>query len=87
MSEKAGTAYYISPEMVRGSYDYRTDIWSIGVLLYVLLVGYPPYDGDPDSVIYDKIRDEKVPFPMKDWARYEPDTKELVRKLLQKDPE
>jgi len=51
METKAGTPYYISPEILAGNYDQSCDIWSMGVILYILLSGVPPFYGDDDSEI------------------------------------
>ncbi len=50
-----GTVYYIAPEVIRRKYDEKADIWSIGIILYILLCGYPPFNGENDLEIYKSI--------------------------------
>ena len=51
-----GTSYYIAPEIINGSYDQRCDIWSAGVILYILLSAVPPFDGENDKEIIEEVR-------------------------------
>lgn len=66
MNEKQGTCYYMAPEVLKGFYSEKCDLWSVGCLLYILLIGVPPFfsdtDGD-DKQIYEKV--SKVDFSFK----------------------
>ena len=52
MNEKVGTAYYISPEILQGKYDEKCDIWSVGVILYIIICGYPCFNGEDNDEIF-----------------------------------
>eukprot|EP00581_Thalassiosira_minuscula_P028367 CAMPEP_0183753394 /NCGR_PEP_ID=MMETSP0739-20130205/2911_1 /TAXON_ID=385413 /ORGANISM="Thalassiosira miniscula, Strain CCMP1093" /LENGTH=421 /DNA_ID=CAMNT_0025989873 /DNA_START=42 /DNA_END=1307 /DNA_ORIENTATION=+ len=57
MTSPVGTCYYMSPEVLAGSYDKSCDLWSVGVIAYILLCGYPPFNGETDHDVYDAIED------------------------------
>lgn len=55
MHTVVGTPYYVAPEVLRGSYDKKCDIWSLGVILFVFLCGYPPFEGDDNKQIFKNV--------------------------------
>ena len=82
MFDKVGTAYYISPEVLDGFYDEKCDIWSAGVILYILLCGYPPFNGNDDDEIFESIKKRKFVFPDAEWANISKEAKDLINKML-----
>lgn len=82
MTTKVGTAYYVSPEVLEGDYDEKCDIWSAGVILYILLTGDPPFNGANDSEIYRKITKKQFTFPSPSWDKISEDVKDLIRNML-----
>jgi calcium-dependent protein kinase len=82
MTTKVGTAYYVSPEVLQGNYDEKCDIWSSGVILYILLCGDPPFNGGNDNEIYRKIQAKKFSFPSHQWDKVSKDAKDLIKNML-----
>ena len=62
MNHKFGTPYYIAPEVLNRMYDEKCDVWSCGVIMYILLCGQPPFKGKTHKEIFDKIRAGKFTF-------------------------
>jgi len=79
-----GTLDYLAPEMLGESYDHRVDIWSLGVLMFELLVGKAPFDAPETEETQQRIRSDEVVFP-KDGA-VSAEARELLLGLLQKNP-
>ena len=82
MKTKVGTAYYVSPEILEGNYNEKCDIWSAGVILYILLSGIPPFNGESDNEIYQKIYKREFNFPDNEWKNISENAKDLIRKML-----
>ena len=63
----AGTPYYMAPEVLEGQYDSKCDTWSLGVLLYVFMSGYLPFQGDNRNDVFSKIANAKFHFDHKEF--------------------
>lgn len=82
MYERVGTSYYIAPEVLEGIYDEKCDIWSCGVILYILLCGLPPFNGEDDNEIFEEIKKRKFDFPDDLFHDVSDDAKDLITKML-----
>ena len=67
MNTKLGTPYYVSPEVLDGKYDKRCDLWSVGVITYVLLAGEPPFNGENAAAVFKKIKTTDYEFSNEVW--------------------
>ena len=82
MKSKVGTLYYISPEIIKGNYDEKCDIWACGVILYILLGGYPPFNGPSDKEVYNLITQIKYDFNQPVWKNISKYAKDLIKNML-----
>lgn len=62
LTKRLGTPYYIAPEVLMKSYDEKCDIWSCGVILYILLCGYPPFNGNDEESIFKAVKEGNFTF-------------------------
>lgn len=81
-----GSPFYIAPEVLAGGYNQAADVWSAGVILYILLSGMPPFWGKSKSRIFDAVRAAELRFPPKFWDQISTSAKDLITGMLCKDP-
>lgn len=87
MTVACGTPGYVAPEILRGvAYGKEVDLWSIGVVLYILLCGFPPFYDDNNKKLFAQIVNARYSFPDPYWSNISPLAKELVGRLLVVDP-
>ena len=86
MTKINGTPYYIAPEVLNEVYDEKCDIWSAGVILYILLCGYPPFNGETDKEIMKAVKKGEFDFPPEEWDVVSNDAKDLIKKMLTYEP-
>ena len=87
LTEKIGTSFYIAPEVLQNGYNEKCDLWSCGIILYILLSGAPPFYGKNEKEIFNKILTGNLSFKNKIWNTISEEAKSLVKKLLEIDPE
>ncbi|KAK1603887.1 hypothetical protein QYE76_027560 [Lolium multiflorum] len=86
LSGTVGSPFYIAPEVLAGGYNEAADVWSSGVILYILLSGIPPFWGKTKSKIFECIRSTELRFPSDPWDRVSDSAKELITGMLRRDP-
>lgn len=67
-------------------YDEKCDIWSCGVILYILLSGTPPFNGDDDNLIMEAVKRGFYSFDTEEWRPISVEAKRLISKMLERDP-
>lgn len=83
---KVGTLYYVAPQILSGKYDISCDMWSAGVILYVLVSGMPPFNGHTDAEICSKIQNNALVFTDPIWSKISASCKDLISRLLEYNP-
>lgn len=87
LTNRCGTPTYVAPEILKNvPHDTKADMWSVGVIIYVLLVGYPPFMEDNQSDLFRKIRTGDYDFFEEDWEGISEEARDLIKSLLVTDP-
>ncbi|KAG5179818.1 kinase-like domain-containing protein [Tribonema minus] len=82
-----GTPGYVAPEVIRGSaYGTEVDMWSIGVIMFLLLGGYPPFHAENRAMVLRKVKKGEVTFHPKYWSSISPEAIALVKRFMTMDP-
>ena len=83
LSGIVGTSIYCSPEVIDNLYDEKSDEWSCGILMYILLCGEPPFQGETEEEIFANIKKGKYSFSQPEFSNVSDNCKDLIRKLLE----
>ena len=82
-----GTPGYVAPEIVEGKgYGKEIDYWSIGIILYIMLCGFPPFYDENNEKLFSSIKDCEYDFPSPYWDNISDSAKDLIKKILVKEP-
>ncbi|CAI2366546.1 unnamed protein product [Moneuplotes crassus] len=82
MTTKAGTLFFMAPEVLKHNYSNKCDIWSAGVILYIMLCGYPPFASEDDAETVELINEGEVEFDDEAWELISDEAKDLISKML-----
>lgn len=86
LTQPNGTPFYIAPEIIDGKYGFEVDNWSLGVILYIILCGSPPFPGKSPKDILIAIKKGVYTLSHKPFLNCSIEVKDLITKLLVKDP-
>ncbi|XP_047313751.1 calcium-dependent protein kinase 32-like [Impatiens glandulifera] len=84
--EIVGSPYYMAPEVLKRNYGPEIDVWSAGVILYILLCGVPPFWAETEQGVAQAIIRSVVDFKREPWPKVSDNAKELIKKMLEPDP-
>lgn len=84
MKNVHGTPYYVAPEVLESHYTEKCDVWSIGVILYILLCGYPPFNGPTNDDIMEAVCKGKYKFSHETFEYVSSEAKNVIKKMLTK---
>ncbi|XP_010422291.1 PREDICTED: calcium-dependent protein kinase 31-like [Camelina sativa] len=84
--DRVGSAYYVAPEVLNGKYGKEADIWSAGIILYILLCGKPPYVAETEEELLKEVLRDAIDYKSKPWPSISVKAQHLVKKMLTKNP-
>jgi calcium/calmodulin-dependent protein kinase I len=88
LTSRCGSPTFVAPEILKNiPHDQRGDLWSVGVVIYLLLIGYPPFVKKTQAELFTQIRSCDWKFYEEDWENISPDARELIENILVSDPE
>ncbi|CAL9195237.1 calcium-dependent protein kinase 10 [Musa acuminata AAA Group] len=85
-NDVVGSPYYVAPEVLKKRYGPESDVWSAGIIIYILLSGVPPFWAESEQGIFEEVLHGKLDFQSDPWPSISESAKDLVRRMLVRDP-
>ena len=87
IQDNSGTSYYVAPEVLMNEFYFASDVWSVGIILYILLSGKIPFNGSNDKEIVRKVRLGNINYNLREFDHVSLECKNFLKLLLTYDPE
>jgi len=86
-SGRLNVNFYLAPECYDGNFLPESDIWSCGIILYIMICGYPPFFGNNESEMREKVEQCRISFEGDEWNKVDPMVKDLILGILKINPQ